>query len=52
MRSRSKQHPASIADLIPVGEATEIDPVYIGDPERDGIDINDLETALADLEEA
>jgi hypothetical protein len=36
--------------LIPVGEAEEIEPVYIGDPERDGIDIADLETALMDLE--
>lgn len=52
MSSRSKQRPASTADLIPVGEATEIDPVYIVDPERDGIDIADLETALSDLDEA
>lgn len=32
--------------LLPVGEATEIEPIVIGDPERDGIDIAELETAL------
>lgn len=36
--------------LIPVGEATEITPVLIPDPERDGIDIAELETALMGLD--
>lgn len=37
--------------LIPCGEATEIEPIVIGDPERDGIDIAELETALMGLED-
>lgn len=37
--------------LLPVGEVEEIEPVYIGDPERDGIDIAELETALMGLED-
>ena len=37
--------------LIPVGEVEEIEPVYIGDPSRDGVDIADLPTALLPLED-
>lgn len=37
--------------VIPVPEATEIVPIVIGDPERDGIDIADLPTALMGLED-
>ncbi len=37
--------------LLPVGEVEEIEPIFIGDPERDGIDIAELETALMGLED-
>lgn len=36
--------------LLPIGEATEITPVVIPDPARDGIDIADLPTALMGLD--
>jgi hypothetical protein len=51
----SRQPPAPplrLIEPIPVGDATEIEPIVISDPARDGIDIADLETALMDLEGA
>ncbi len=40
-------YPLRLLDpLIPCGEAEELHPVVIPDPERDGIDIAELETAL------
>mgnify|MGYP001564367652 CR=1 FL=1 len=39
-----------LAEPIPVGEAEHIEPVYIGDPGRDGIDLEDMATALMDLD--